>query len=138
MGTDPTARALPTDELADAEDSLRHQSERDRESLVIDRDELRALLAEYDRRGARLESLSLLRHYLGTIANRIGRPTKSLLRQVGEIEEVGEGVLAELERLRARVDDLEPIAQRAHEVQADPHGWLSSKTAARYIVTGEA
>lgn len=40
-----------TDELAEAEDSLRHQSERDRESLVIDRDELRVLLAEYDRRG---------------------------------------------------------------------------------------
>jgi hypothetical protein len=71
-----------------------------------------ALLAEMRRQHEETkqirEQASLLRHYVGTIANRVGRPTTvSALRRIGDIEQVGEGVLAELERLRTEVQRVE-------------------------------
>jgi hypothetical protein len=76
------------------------------------------------RRDAELERLRardrLLRHYLGTIAHRIGRPTTwSAIQQPAEIEEVGEGVLAELERLREDVAMYERWAARSPAYDAE-------------------
>jgi hypothetical protein len=115
---DPAAPEIADAELAEAERALRVTLAGPGRPALWWQKALPIVLAEYDRRGDELAVLSLLRHYLGTIANRIGRPTRSLLRQVSYIEEVGEGVLAELERLRARVARLEPIEQRAREVLA--------------------
>lgn len=100
----PTARETTADELAEAERAVHELLD---VGLLVDKEALATYVAEYDERGARDR---LLRHYLGTIANRIGRPTRwDALSEEGEIEHVGEGVLAELERLR----DVEQAARSA-------------------------
>lgn len=59
----------------------------------------------------------LLRHYLGTIANKVGRPTNwDALSWNSRIEHIGEGLLAELERREATVNsELKVQAPRLSE-----------------------
>lgn len=104
---------------------------------------LAIVLLEYDRRGGEVQRneamLALLRHYLIKAAFRVGRP--DLAKQVwsstpiGDVEHVGEQVLAELERLRARLAELEAIERRADETST----WCGESgmhRAITYIRTG--